>query len=213
MKNKNTFLLVGVVSGVAMIQSASAVSLTPVGTGADSSFLIFETPQVGILSFEVFYDFDPLAPIGTTDLLQILADNESSFTFDVTNNGNQAQPNEFLNSFTFNGITEAQPMDFSVFFGFFGAGGQTGVEFPVDTDGNFNFSDPLPDPQPIPFGEFTSTDGLSAPFRIVEPGSTDAIVFGPFGTFPSFDPIDPIPEPSTAMLLSSLCLLALRRRR
>ena len=203
MKNKNTFLLVGVVSGVAMIQSASAVSLTPVGTGADSSFLIFETPQVGILSFEVFYDFDPLAPIGTTDLLQILADNESSFTFDVTNNGNQAQPNEFLNSFTFNGITEAQPMDFSVFFGFFGAGGQTGV--------TPDFS--APDPQPIPFGEFTSTDGLSAPFRIVEPGSTDAIVFGPLGTVPSFDPIDPIPEPSTAMLLSSLCLLALRRRR
>ena len=203
MKNKNTSLVVGVVCGVVMIQSASAVITTPVGMGEDSSFLVFETPQLGILGFEVFYDFDPKAPIGTTDLLGILADSQSLFSFTATDFGTIEQANEFLTSVTFDGVTETQPADFSAFFGFFGAGGQTGTT--QDETGAF-----VPAPQPIAFDSFTFTSGLSAPFRIVEPGSTDAIVLGPGGTVPSFTPI---PEPSAALLLLVGCGFLGRRTR
>ena len=203
MKNKNTCLLVAVVSGMVTLQSAPAATLTSAGMGGDSSFLVLETPLLGVLEFEVFYDFDPSVPIGTTDLLRIIADSNSLFMVDFSEFGSAEQPNEFLNSVTFDGVTEAQPADFSAFFGFFGAGGQTGTI--QDASGAF-----VPAPESISFNSFTSTAGLSAPFRIVEPGSTDAIVFGPFGTEPSFDPI---PEPSTVLLLSAFSLLSLRRRR
>ena len=202
--NNTSFTVV--VAGAALMTSASAVTLTPVGTGADSSFLVLETPQLGILGFEVFYDFDPSTPLGTTDLLRIIEGSEPLFSFDASNfppDSLPEQPNEFLDSVTFGSVTEAQPSDFSAFFSFFGAGGQTGTV--QNASGDF-----VPDPQPISSDSFSFTAGLSAPFRIVEPGSTDAIVFGPGGTVPSFAPI---PEPSAALLLFVSCGLLARRTR
>ena len=206
MKNRNTSLVVGLVCGVVALQSASAVVLTTVGTGEDSSFLVVETPELGTLGFEVFYDFDPLVPIGTTDLLEIIAGGQPLFSFTVNNAfGTPEQANAFLTSVTFDGVTVTPPpfdgtfTDESLRFIILGAGGQTGLAA--------NFS---PDPQPIASNSFIPTSGISAPFRVVEPGSTDAILFGPASTLPSFAPI---PEPSAALLLLVGCGFLGRRTR
>ena len=190
-----TLIICGVFYGTQLVSNLSASIV--VGTGNDFSLVGFETPNIGVLQYEVRYDFDESVSIGTSDLLRIIAAEDSSINFDILGSSN-----EFLSAITFNGVreegSEVAPMVFT-FFEQFVAGGQAGAE-----------SFGVPAPEPISQNAFVGGLGITAPFRIIEPGSSDAFVFGLGGTAPSFAPI---PEPSAAVLLSTLCLFSLRRRR
>jgi len=69
----------------------------------------------------------------------------------------------------------------------------------------------FPAAEPVADGVWTQGSGLSGPYRVIVPGSSDALKFSDYSTSPSRAPI---PEPSSAVLLAgSACLVFLKRRR
>ena len=167
-----------------------------VGTGSDSSFVIFDSPNIDLRAYEVFYNFDSTNPLGTDDLIDIINAEDSQIVIGLDNFGDPT--NQILFDVAFNGVTEGEGFNLPEIWVQFVAGGQAG--FPADSVA------------PISGSEFIGGSGISAPFRTVEPGSTDALLFGVFGEVsPSFSPV---PEPSVwgLTLLGSLCLTARRRR-
>ena len=181
-----------VVSSCLVWQAAGAIV---VGTGADSSFLVVESPNVGMRTYEVFFDFEAANPLGTDDLLALVdsADALISFAF------GGSPDNQFLSSVSFGGSSEA--FDGTNFWAQWVAGGQAGVGPAPDF---------APQPAPIPSESWTFGSGVSAPFRIVEPGATDVISFSDGSVPPNFAPI---PEPSATVLVVGGLLLGLARRK
>ena len=124
MKKANVMILGAVMSGSL---TANLVGAIAAGVGSDSSFLVLESPNVGLRTYEVFYDFDPASPLGTDDLLTIVdgADALISFTF------GGAPENQFLTGIIFNGVAENS--DFSdsnaiLFWAQWVAGGEAGFD-------------------------------------------------------------------------------------
>lgn len=182
--------LLGLAVVACLASNASATTLT-VGMGSDSSFVILESPNVGLRTYEVFYDFDASNPIGTDDLLITIGSEDPAIVFNLM--GDSSNP--FLESIDFNGTTEGGPFAAGApFWGIWVAGGETG----------------FPSPSPIPSTTWTAAGGLSESFRIVEPGSSEALLFGTVFAPPTFDPI---PEPSSVFLLGAGSLLIIARRK
>ncbi len=208
MKNITKFALGGAL-GFGQIVTCLASTVLVVGTGDDFSRVTFETPNLGVREYNVFYDFDPSILLGTADLLRIINTEDSFVMIDIMNSPlDNGDPNEFPLTVTFNGVIETnEPIgeDF-FFFEQFVAGGQAGVLFDPVT---YTVS---PNPQPISQNSFQGGPGSSAPFRIIEPGSTDVFVFGPGNGQPT---VSPIPEPSSFFLLvfggASLCFRRKKR--
>ncbi len=176
-------------------------ALIQVGTGTDTSYFVIESPNIGVREYAISYTYDPINdPLGGTDLLDLIAAEDSSISFDILNFGTVSQPNEFLSSITFNGVTETN--DFSpggTTWAQWLAGGQAGAE---------NSSPFAPAPVPLDDDSWTFGSGLSVNYRLVEPGSSDALVFG------TGEPSTaPIPEPSSLLLGLGTSLILLRRRR
>ena len=198
---KYTFLLGALFLGkVVTATAATTMDFIEVGTGSDSSFLIIDSPNIDERTYEVFYDFDSANPLGADDLLSIIGSEDSSIMFELGNFGDPT--NQFLNSITFDGVTEA--------------GGDNIGWIQWSAGGGAGF----PTPNPIEGGEWTLGSGVSAPFRAVEPGSSDTVIFtnplfNEAGDFvpapPSFDPVV-VPEPSGLALLAFGSLLLVGRR-
>ncbi len=188
--------LLGLAVVACLASNASATTLT-VGMGSDSSFVILESPNVGLRTYEVFYDFDASNPLGTDDLLITIGSEDPTIMFNLM--GDPANPS--LESIEFNGVTEGGPFALGApFWGLWVAGGQNG----------FDPDDFSPAPVPIPSETWTSGAGFAEPFRIVEPGSSEALLFGTVFAPPTFDPV---PEPSSAFLLGAGSLLIIARRK
>ena len=167
-----------------------------VGTGSDSSFVVFDSPNIDQRTYEVFYDFDSANPLGTDDLIVIINSADPEIFVNLDNFGDPT--NQIIFDVVFNGVTEGAGFSIPDTWTQFIAGGQAGY--------------PVGSVESISGGGFIGGSGVSAPFRTVEPGSTDALLFGRFDEVsPDFSPV---PEPSVwgLALLGSLCLTARRRR-
>lgn len=191
-------LTIGVILTSALIDESNAAAIV-VGNGPDTALFVVESPNVGVRQYLVNFTHDPVNnPLGASDVLQIIANNDSDFSFDLSNFGTLAQPNEFLNSITYTGVTETN--DFSpggLTWSHWVAGGQAGAA-----------GLGIPDPQAIG-DDWTLSSGLSVNFRLIEPGSSDALIFGPSGSSPT---VAPIPEPS-GLIFASITMVGIICRR
>jgi len=174
---------------VLLTPAATPAALIQVGTGPDLSYFTLETPNLGLRHYAISYRYDPVAhPLGGADLLRVIEAEDPAVSFTLNDFGSPDQPNEFFDSLTFNGETEGN--DFSpggATFHHWVSGGGAGA-------GGLG----IPDPEPVPEDGWSLGAGLSVNFRLVAPGSNDALVLAPSQEEPS---VAPIPEPEGLVLL------------
>lgn len=166
------------------------------GTGADTSYFVLESPNIGTRTYEIHYTYNSSDPLDTWDLLQIVDSHESDLSVLAFNFGSEEAPNWFVDSITWNGSTETGVSEppYSPSWTQWVSGGQAG----------------FPSASPVGSGTWSSGSGLSGPFRIIEPGSWDALKYSDFVTTPT---VNPVPEPSMGILVLAGGLLVLRRRK
>lgn len=189
-----------VLFGLAVALCPFVEAVIVVGSGPDSSYFLIESPRIGTREYEIRYTYDAGNTLGGSDLLNLIAGADPQISFVIFDFGSAAQPNEFLNSVIFEGVAEVN--DFSAggtSWAQWVAGGQAGAE---------NTSPFNPDPRALPSESWTFGSGLSNPYRVIEPGSSDALVFG--RGEPS---LAPVPEPGTVALALVASLALVRRRR
>jgi hypothetical protein len=195
-QSRRGFLAV-VIAGACLLPSISSAAITVVGTGPDSSYFVLESPNIGIRSYEIRYTYSSGTMQDTTFLLSQVLANDSSVTASILNFGSPAVPNLFVNSFTFNLVTETNVSSspFRPFWAHWVSGGEAGFPTAVAVSGS----------------TWVSGSGISSPYRLIAPGSSDALYYSDGNTPPS---VAPIPEPSATLiaLLGSCLLLASRRR-
>jgi len=182
-----------VVVALAGATFTAQAALYEAGTGPDTSYLILESPNIGLREYAVHYTYDPAVPMGSYDLLKIVEAAEPRFS--ILNGG--SEENAYIASITWDGVTEAgnNSPPYTPYWSQWVAGGQAGAEF------DFPWG---PAPVPVPGDSWSYGSGISAPYRIIEPGSNDALVYGD-GSAPS---LAPTPEPGV-LLLAGLALPAL----
>ncbi|MEM6911273.1 MAG: hypothetical protein AAF555_06780 [Verrucomicrobiota bacterium] len=187
-------------AALAWLPSNTFSAAIAVGSGPDSSFFLIESPNVGQRLYEVSYTHDSENPFDGFFLFESLLNADPELDAIVNNFGTEEAPNIFLDTITFNSVSESNDFSSGLFWAHWVAGGQVGqtqsLGGPVDS-----FLD-------VPDQEWTFGSGVSAPFRFIEPGSYDAFTFDSDSN-PSFV----IPEPSSLALLLPSGLLLLRRRR
>jgi hypothetical protein len=195
-KSRRGFLAV-VIAGACLLPSVSSAATTVVGTGPDTSYFVLESPNLGIRTYEIHYTYNAGNPQDAFFLLNQVLAADLSVTASILNFGTPTEPNLFVNSFTFNLITEtsASSSPFVPFWAHWVAGGEAG----------------FPTAAPVTTSDWVAGSGISSPFRLIAPGSSDALYFSDGNTKPS---ISPIPEPSVALaaLLGSFVWLASRRK-
>lgn len=191
-QSRRGFLLV-VLAGACLLPSVSSAAITVVGTGPDSSFLILESPNLGIRTYEIRYTYNSGNPQDAWFLLDQVA-SEESYTVAKTNYGTLSEPNYIIDSI--NG--ESNTFTFPYLYWAQWVAGGTGYQNP---DYSYNSG-------PVPEGSWSIGYGVST--HLIEPGSWDALVYSDGSTEPTFAPI---PETSSALLgvLGSLVVFSRRR--
>jgi len=175
-----------------------------VGSGSNRAGLVVDwNDGTSKESFAWGYRWDGVAS-GADMLFDIAAaDAELSFT-----NGGTRGSNFFLRTMTyFDGTTAhsgATPLDFSVYWAYFGVGGTAGGTFAPDNfDSVAGGGNLLPNPSgwvSLPTG--ASFESFGAPGRLLSDGAWDAWVFGEFGTLPSNTVFAAVPEPGSGVLMA-----------
>ncbi|QJE97615.1 hypothetical protein [Luteolibacter luteus] len=167
-----------------------------IGTGTDTSYFVLESPNVGTRTYEIHYTYNSSDPMDSWDLLQIVDSHESDLSIEAFNFGSEESPNWFVNAITWNGSTETGVSEppYSPSWTQWVSGGQAG----------------FPSASPIGSGTWSSGSGLSIPYRVIEPGSWDALKYSDFTTQPT---VTPVPEPSMGVLALAGGLLVIRRRK
>jgi hypothetical protein len=191
-----TFRTLFVVAGSFLFAGITHAANIVIGTGANTSYVVLESGNLGVRTYEIQYDSSSGPYDGKFLLDQILA-NDSSVAMSFNNFGTVSSPNFFLNSITFNSVTETNQASppFTPYWVHWVSGGAAG--FPVASA--------------IPSGSWYLGSGMSAPYRVVSPGSWDAFVFSDGSVEPS---VAPVPEPSGLVMVSMVAgLFACRRRR
>lgn len=178
-------------AGICLLHAPVQASTILIGSGADSSFFLLESSNIGQRSYEIRYTYDAASPKDGAFLLQQIIASDSSVMMQVFGNDNI-----YVDSISFGGVTEQglQMPPWEPYWAHWVAGGGAG----------------FPAAEPIADGVWTQGSGLSGPYRIIAPGSSDALKFSDFTTSPSRAPI---PEPSSVLLAASACLVFLKRRR
>ncbi len=172
-----------------------SAAVIDIGSGPNTYHFVLESPNVGLREYAVHLD----QANDAYDLLYTVLNEDPAVTANLSNWGTAAQPNYIVNSITYNGVTETNTgvSPWVPSWGHWVSGGQAG----------------WPTASPVPSGTWTNGSGISSPYRLVEPGSWDALVYGDSTTQPS---IVPVPEPSMPLLFGAgagVFILARRRRR
>ena len=193
-QSRRGFFLV-VLAGACLLPSVSSAAVTVVGTGPDSSFLVLESPNLGVLTYEVRYTYNPGSPLDAYFLLREVQTAES-YVIVKSNYGTASAPNYFIDSINGEASTFSPPY----------------LYWAQWVSGGFGFQGPPPtynfDPGVPTLGIWTEGFGVST--HTITPGSWDALVYSDGSTQPS---IAPIPETSSALLSILGTTLVFRRRR
>lgn len=192
-------IFLAVLAGVCLFPSVSNAAATVVGSGPDSSFLVLQSPNLGVRTYEVHYTYDSGAFLDGYFLLSEVLSADPLLTAGVGNFGTSSEPNYYVDSFTYNSLTEtsASAPPYVPYWAQWVSGG-TGFQNP---DYSFN-------PGAAPAGTWSSGYGIST--HLVTPGSWDALFYSDGNTQPS---VVPVPETSSLMLGVVGVLVIFRRRR
>lgn len=195
-RNIRSGFLPAAAAGFCLLSSATHAANILVGSGADTSYFVLESPNLGSRTYEISYTYDAQAMQDGFTLLNSLLGADSMLTADLANFGTATEPNFFVNSFTFNSVSEvaASSGSFVPYWAHWVSGGEAG--FPSAT--------------PVEEETWSVGSGISSPFRLIEPGSWDALVFSDGSSAPS---VAPVPEPSALLLLATGALVFFRKRR
>jgi hypothetical protein len=174
---------------------AGAATTISVGTGADVSFFVLESPNVGSRTYEVHYTYNSSSPQDAWALLSIIDSAESGLSIDALDYGDPGSPNYIINAITWLGVTETNTggPTYSPSWSHYVSGGGAGY----------------PSAVPVSSGSWSDGSGVSSPYRYVAPGSWDALVYGAYGDQPSVTPVPEIAAPLMSMM--GLALLWCRR--
>jgi hypothetical protein len=189
-------VLLAVLAGSCLLPSVSTAAITVLGSGPDSSFLVLQSPNLGVRTYEIHYTYSSgTSQDGYFLLSQVLASG-SSITSVLINYNTPSLPNYITDSFTFNSVTETSTPwpDPGPAWSHWVSGGQAG----------------WPAAAPIASGTWQFGSGMSAPYRLIEPGSWDAFYYSDGVTTPS---VSPVPEMSSVLLGALGSLVIFRRRR
>jgi hypothetical protein len=187
--------LLAVLAGACLLPSVSSAAVTVIGSGPDSSFLVLQSPNLGLRTYEVHYTYNSGNQDGYFLLSQVLG-SDTSVTSGLTNYGSTLAPNFFTDNFTFGSVTETSA-----------PWGEPGPAWSHWVSGGHAG---YPTAAPITSGTWVLSSGMSAPYRLIAPGSWDAYYFSDGVATPG---VSPVPETSSVVLgvLSSLLLLKRRR--
>ena len=174
--------------------SSTAATLV-VGSGPDASFLVLESSQLGVRTYEIRYDATSGPKDGKFLFDQALAA-DATLVATFFNFGTVAEPNFFINAINGEAGSTSPPW---TWWAHWVAGGN-GWQNP-----DFSFN-----PGPAAEGVWSVGNGMSAPWRTLSNGSWDGYVLSDGSSAPS---VSPIPEPASALLLAPAALCLLRRRR
>lgn len=176
--------------GACLTISVSQAATTVVGSGADTSFLVLNSPNLGERTYEIHYTYDSGGSQDAYFLLQQVIASDASLVVTVNNFGTLTDPNFFVSSINGEANTTAPPY---LYWAHWVAGGN-GYQNP---DYTFN-------PGPVAEGEWSIGYGVST--HQIAPGSWDALVF-------SDGSVLPVPETSSLLIGVAGALVFLNRRR
>lgn len=195
-QSRRGFLAV-VIAGACLLPSISSAATTVVGTGPDTSYYVLQSPNLGVRTYEVRYTYNASLLQDEFFLISQVLAGDTSLTADLDNSfGTLGNPNYLLKSITYNSVTElgVSTPPYTPYWAQWVSGGQAG--YPTAT--------------PVTSGAWTFGSGMSAPYRLIAPGSWDARYFSDGISAPS---IAPVPETSSALLAILGSLVAFKRRR
>ncbi len=194
-QSRRGFLL-AVLAGACLLPSVSTAAITVVGTGPDSSFLVLESPNLGVRTYEIHYTYSSGTSQDGYFLLSQVLGSDSTITAALSNYGSVAAPNYIVDAISLNSVAETgvSSPPYAPYWSHWVSGGQAG----------------FPAASPIASGTWGYGSGLSAPFRLIAPGSWDALSYSDGSVAPI---VSPVPEPSAALLGVAGALVIFRRRR
>ncbi|MES2439856.1 MAG: hypothetical protein V4584_12340 [Verrucomicrobiota bacterium] len=194
-QSRRGFLL-AVLAGACLLPSISTAATTVVGSGPDSSFLVLESPNLGVRTYEIHYTYNSGASQDGYFLLSQVLASDTSITTSLINYGTVPAPNYIVDAMTFNSVTETSVSvsPYVPYWSHWVSGGQAG----------------FPSASPVASGTWGFGSGISSPYRLIEPGSWDALFYSNGSTQPS---VSPIPETSSALLGVIGSFVIFRRRR
>lgn len=189
-------IFLAVLVGVCLLPSVSNAATTVVGSGPDSSFLVLQSPNLGVRTYQIHYTYTSGGSQDAYFLLSEVLFADRLLTAAIANFGMPSAPNYFVNSFTYNSITETSVSSspYVPFWAQWVSGGQAGY----------------PTASPVASGAWDFGSGISSPYRLIAPGSWDALYYSDGTTAPS---VSPVPEMSSALLGVLGSLVIFRRRR
>jgi len=181
------------------LPSVSTAANIIVGTGSDTSYLILESTNLGVRSYEVHYTYNSSAPQDSAFLVGQAVAGDSALGVSLSDFGNAQFPvNYYVDYFSLNGTQEwgssSPPW---TWWAHWVAGG-LGYQNP---DTTYNSGAAADDSWTLSWGISTHT---------IQPGSSDALFLSDGMAQPS---VAPIPETSSALLAILGSVVIFKRRR
>lgn len=198
-QSRRGFLL-AVIAGACLIPSISHAANIIVGSGSDTSYLILESTNLGVRTYEVHYTYNASTPQDSAFLIAQAVAGDSALGVSYSDFPNDDFPvNLFVNYFSLNNVEEwgssSPPWTYWAHWVSGGLGYQN--------DETFDFNPDAP-----PSGSWTLSFGIST--HRIEPGSSDALFLSDGNSAPS---VAPIPETSSALLAVLGSVVIFKRRR
>ncbi|TAG08301.1 MAG: PEP-CTERM sorting domain-containing protein [Verrucomicrobia bacterium] len=181
-------------AGLCLCSSISTAFTLSLGSGPDVSYFVLESPNLGQRLYEVSYTYNSVTPQDAYFLLEQVLVADPAVSASIVNFGSAASPNYLVTSITFDSVMEqnSSASPFTPFWAHWVADGSAG----------------FPTASPVAAETWTSGSGVSSPYRLIAPGSWDAL----FYSNGSSVPLTVVPEPS-ACLIFSIGLLAYGSKR
>jgi hypothetical protein len=193
-------IFLAVLAGSCLLPSVSNAANIIVGTGNDTSYLILESANLGVRTYEVHYTYNSTTPQDSAFLIAQAVAGDSALGVSLGNYPTVPFPvNYYVNYFALNSVEEwgssSPPWTYWAHWVAGGAGYQ-------NLDFSYNSGAAAADSWTLSYGISTHT---------IQPGSSDALYLSEGIAAPS---VAPIPETSSALLavLGSLVVLIRRRK-
>lgn len=197
-QSRRGFLL-AVLAGTCLFPSVSQAANIIVGTGSDTSYLILESTNLGVRTYEVHYTYNASAPQDSAFLVAQAVAGDSALGVSLDDYGNAQFPvNYFVNYFSLNSVEESGSSSPPYIYWAHWVAGGAGFQNP---DGSYNSG-------AAPAASWTLSYGIST--HLIQPGSSDSLFLSDGLVEPS---VAPIPETSSALLAILGSVVIFKRRR